>query len=113
MFDPFPKHAHVFNSIAASAFSFFIPHLDRPLGALDTLLNYPSSILAFSYFVLLLSPAIAIQDTTAGFRPKNLCSVLMGAGLGFFFYQCIFLLGSGVSARWVSPRVCSILPMNF
>lgn len=35
----------------------------------------------------------------------------MGARLGCVFSNA-FPLGSGVSARWVSPRVCSILPMN-
>lgn len=74
MFDPFPQRVHAFN-LGACAFAFSILHLDQTPVALDTLSNCPSSII----FLLILSfysfPAIAIQDTTAGFRPKSLFGV--------------------------------------
>jgi hypothetical protein len=78
MFDPFPQRVHAFNLLGHAPSLFFFPsYIWIKLQLLST--HHPIARHLFLRFLLILFfysfPAIAIQDTTAGLRPKSLLGV--------------------------------------
>ena len=113
--DPFPQYAQrtpsTFSGYALSLF--FIPHLNQtPVPSTRDIIQLPviSSCVSF-FFVLWLFPHCDSRYHCRS-SAKIFAFGVHGCPFGLRAFRCISL-GSGVSARWASPRGCSILPMNF